>query len=161
MRSLTACIIVFQVLLVRGGPENPSPECGDEDVRLLTAADNNAISAALDGVLGDVNGTLEICENELWKKVVLCLNEGEGEQWMTENTAVVCRELGYPAPGESGAIDFQIVSRKLSYVPQCMGSEDRLRDCTTVDQDDSCDAPLVISCWNSSQVTTSQLSPSL
>ncbi|CAI8011153.1 hypothetical protein GBAR_LOCUS7251, partial [Geodia barretti] len=80
---------------------------------------------------------------------------------MTENTAVVCRELGYPAPGESGAIDFQIVSRKLSYVPQCMGSEDRLRDCTTVDQDDSCDAPLVISCWNSSQVTTSQLSPSL
>ncbi|CAI7989248.1 hypothetical protein GBAR_LOCUS172 [Geodia barretti] len=42
-----------------------------------------------------------------------------------------------------------------------MGSEERLRDCTTVDKDDSCDAPLVISCWNSSQATTSQLSPSL
>ena len=37
-----------------------------------------------------------------------------------------------------------------------MGSEDRLRDCTTVDQDDSCDAPLVISCWNSLQVTSIQ-----
>ena len=35
-----------------------------------------------------------------------------------------------------------------------MGSEERLRDCTTVDEDDSCDAPLAISCWNSLQVTT-------
>ena len=42
----------------------------------------------------------------------------------------------------------------MSYVPQCMGSEDRLRDCTTVDQDDSCDVPVVISCLNSSEITT-------
>ena len=79
-----------------------SAECSDEDLRLLTSfEDNDVFSAALDGVLGDVRGILEICENELWKSVVLCLNEGdlEGEQWTTENTAVACRELGYPAPG--------------------------------------------------------------
>ncbi|CAI8017564.1 hypothetical protein GBAR_LOCUS10657 [Geodia barretti] len=73
-----------------------------------------------------------------------------------ENTAVACRELGYPAPGKSGAYDIQMTEedKRLSYIPQCMGSEERLRDCTTVDHGDSCDAPLVISCWNSSQVTT-------
>ena len=45
-------------------------------------------------------------------------------------------------------------------MPQCEGGEERLRDCPTVDQDDSCDAPLVISCWNSSPVS-SQPSPTL
>ncbi|CAI8017565.1 hypothetical protein GBAR_LOCUS10657 [Geodia barretti] len=97
--SLLAALL--RVLLVRGaGPEDPSPECSDRDVRLLTRfGDNNAISAALDGVLGDVHGTLEICENELWKMVALC-NEGV-EQWTMENTAVACKELGYPAPGIS------------------------------------------------------------
>ena len=75
-----------------------SAECSDEDVRLFTSiADSMAISVALDGVLGDAHGVLEICENELWKRVVLC-NEGV-EQWTTENTAVACRELGYPTPG--------------------------------------------------------------
>ena len=77
-----------------------SAECGDKDVRLFTSiADSNEISATLDGVLGDAHGVLEICENELWKRVVLC-NEGV-EQWTMENTAVACRELGYPAPGIS------------------------------------------------------------
>ena len=75
----------------------PSPECGDKDVRLTSMADSNAISAALDGVVGDAHGVLEICEDKLWKMVVLC-SEGV-EQWTTENTAVACRELGYPAPG--------------------------------------------------------------
>ena len=79
----------------------------------MPAANNNAISAALDGVLGDVHGTFEICENELWKKVVLCLNEGEGEQWTTENTAVACRELGYPAPGLV-SVSLVVVARKLA-----------------------------------------------
>ena len=37
-----------------------------------------------------------------------------------------------------------------------MGSEERLRDCTTVDHGDSCAIPVVISCWNSSQVITIQ-----
>ena len=58
--------------------------------------------------------------------------------------------------GESGANNVQITesSRRLSYIPQCNGSEEILRDCSAVDQDDSCDAPLVISCWNSSSVTS-------
>jgi hypothetical protein len=160
--SLLAALL--RVLLVRGaGPDpDPSPECGDKDVRLFTSiSDSNPISAALDGVVGDAHGVLEICENELWKRVVLC-SEGV-EQWTTENTAVACRELGYPAPGQSGAYDVQMTEegKRLSYVPQCMGSEDRLRNCTTVDHGDSCAIPVVISCWNSSQVTTIHLSPSL
>ncbi|CAI7989240.1 hypothetical protein GBAR_LOCUS170 [Geodia barretti] len=153
--SLLAALL--RVLLVRGaGPEDPSPECGDEDVRLLTAADNNAISAALDGVLGDVHGSLEICENEIWKKVVLCLNGNGEELWTTENTAVACRELGYPAPGESGGYDIQSTesSRRLPYIPQCMGSEERLEDCSTLNHAGNCDAPLLISCWNSSSDTS-------
>ena len=62
---------------------------------------SNKISQALDGVFGDVYGSLEICENAVWKKVVLCLNEGDGgtELWTMENTAVACRELRWMAPG--------------------------------------------------------------
>ncbi|CAI7989244.1 hypothetical protein GBAR_LOCUS172 [Geodia barretti] len=159
--SLLAALL--RVLLVRGAsPEDPSPECSDEDLRLLTSfEDNDDISAALDGVLGDVRGILEICENELWKSgVVLCLNEGDGgtELWTMENTAVACRELRWMAPGESGAIGHTESSRKLSYIPQCMGSEEKLEDCSTLNHTGNCDAPLVISCSNSS---TSQPSPSL
>ena len=74
-------------------------ECSDGEVRLLTSfSDTNVISDALNGVLGDVRGTLEVCENQLWKRFVLCLNGG-GEQWSMENTAVACRERGYTAPG--------------------------------------------------------------
>ena len=76
-----------------------SAECSDGEVRLLTSfSDSDAISDALNGVLGDVRGTLEVCENQLWKNVVLCLNGG-GEQWSMENTAVACRDRGYTAPG--------------------------------------------------------------
>ena len=76
-----------------------SAECDDGEVRLLTSfLENDAISDALNGVLGDVHGTLEVCEDQLWKRVVLCLNGG-GEQWSMENTAVACREHGYTAPG--------------------------------------------------------------
>ena len=65
-------------------------------------------------MLGDVRGILEICENELWKSGVLCLNEGDlGEQWTTENTAVACRELGYPAPGLVSD-SLVVVARKLA-----------------------------------------------
>ena len=74
-----------------------SAECSiNGDVRRLTNV--NGISDALNGVLGDVHGTLEVCENQLWKRVVLCLNGGGG-QWTVENTAVTCRERGYAAPG--------------------------------------------------------------
>ena len=77
-----------------------SAECSDGEVRLLTSfSDSDAISDALNGVLGDVRGTLEVCENQLWKKVVLCVNAGGGEQWSMENTAVACRDRGYTAPG--------------------------------------------------------------
>ncbi|CAI7989260.1 hypothetical protein GBAR_LOCUS172 [Geodia barretti] len=75
-----------------------------------------------------------------------------------ENTAVACRELRWMAPGESGAIGHTESSRKLSYIPQCMGSEEKLEDCSTLNHTGNCDAPLVISCSNSS---TSQPSPSL
>ena len=76
-----------------------SAECSDGEVRLLTSfSDSDAISDALNGVLGDVRGTLEVCKNQLWKNVVLCLNGG-GEQWNMENTAVACRDRGYTAPG--------------------------------------------------------------
>ena len=53
--------------------------------------------------------------------------------------------------GESGMVNFQVVesSKRLSYIPQCMGSEERLRECPTLNQHDNCDAPLIISCWNS------------
>ena len=76
-----------------------SAECSDGEVRLLTSfSDSDAISDALNGVLGDVRGTLEVCEDQLWKKVVLCVNGG-GEQWSMENTAVACIDRGYTAPG--------------------------------------------------------------
>ena len=76
-----------------------SAECSDGDVRLLTSfSENDDISDALNGVLGDVHGTIEVCEDQLWKKVVLCLNGG-GEQWSMENTAVACRDRGNAAPG--------------------------------------------------------------
>ena len=76
-----------------------SAECSDGEVRLLTSfSDSDAISGALNGVLGDVRGTLEVCEDQLWKRVVLCVNGG-GEQWTVENTAVACRDRGYTAPG--------------------------------------------------------------
>ena len=77
-----------------------SAECSDGDVRLLTSfSENDVISNALSGVLGDVHGTLEVCEDQLWKKLVLCVNAGGGEQWTVENTAVACRDRGYTAPG--------------------------------------------------------------
>ena len=65
---------------------------------MTSFSNSDDISDALNGVLGDVHGTLEVCENQLWKRVVLCLNGG-GEQWTVENTAVACRERGYTAPG--------------------------------------------------------------
>ena len=65
---------------------------------MTSFADSDDISDVLNGVLGDVRGISEVCENQLWKKVVLCVNGG-GEQWTVENTAVACREHGYAAPG--------------------------------------------------------------
>ena len=58
--------------------------------------------------------------------------------------------------GESGAYDIQSTesSRRLSYIPQCMGSEERLEDCSTLNHAGNCDAPLLISCWNSSSDTS-------
>ena len=37
--------------------------------------------------------------------------------------------------------------RRLSYTPQCVGSESRLSDCSATDGSDSCDAPLLIRCY--------------
>ena len=45
----------------------------------------------------DIAWSIEICENELWKKVVLCL---DNEQWTMETIAVACRELGYSTGGQ-------------------------------------------------------------
>lgn len=50
--------------------------------------------------------------------------------------------------------------RRLSYTPQCVGSERTLRDCsTTSDGSESCDAPLLISCY--SQQSSTMTSPPL
>lgn len=40
--------------------------------------------------------SIEVCENELWKKVVVCSKK---ERWTI--AAVACRELGYSAGGRS------------------------------------------------------------
>ena len=63
----------------------------------MSGTQTNAFTP-LDGVPGDVSGAAEICENEMWKTVVLCQGGGE-MQWTTENTVVACRELGHPAAG--------------------------------------------------------------
>ena len=76
-------------------------DCTDGDVRpFIVRSESETFSAALGGVLGDVWGSFEICEDQFWKKVVLCVSDG-GQQWTVENTAVACRELGYPAAGQT------------------------------------------------------------
>lgn len=140
---------------------------------LDSVSSNDDIFGELDGVLGDVFATVEICEDELWKMVAVCQNGRE--QWTMGNTAVACRQLGYPIAstvlglngrrvtqpdyyimavfvGESGMVNYQVVesSKRLSYIPQCIRSEERLRECPTLNQHDNCDAPLIISCWSNS-----------
>ena len=53
-------------------------------------ADNNARF----GYLEDVLGPIEVCEDQLWKNIVLC-----EEEWTRENTVVACRDLGYATAG--------------------------------------------------------------
>ena len=77
-------------------------ECSDGGVRLLTSfSDSDAISDALNGVFGDVHGIIDVCENQLWKRVVLCLNGG-GEQWSSgehgsclQRTRIYCTRYGF------------------------------------------------------------------
>ncbi|CAI8024309.1 hypothetical protein GBAR_LOCUS14131 [Geodia barretti] len=68
-----------------------------------------------------------------------------------ETTAVACRELGYTA-GDAFPVVRQVTesSRRLSYMPQCVG-----------EQSGSCDAPVVIRCSMSSSKSTTQLSSTM
>ena len=47
------------------------------------------------GEIEEAAVSIEMCENKLWKKVVLC---SERER---QTIAVACRELGYPEGGRS------------------------------------------------------------
>ena len=80
----------------------------------MSGTETNAFTP-LDGVLGDVSGAAEICENEMWKTVVLCQGGGE-MQWTTENTVVACRELGHPA---AGIYVPTLTCRTVLYVSRC------------------------------------------
>ena len=46
-------------------------------------------------------------------------------------------------------------------MPQCVGTERRLRDCSATEQSGSCDAPVVIRCSMSSSKSTTQLSSTM
>ena len=46
-------------------------------------------------------------------------------------------------------------------MPQCVGTERRLRDCPATEQRSSCDAPVVIRCFMSSSKSTNQLSSTM
>ena len=61
------------------------------------------------------------------------------------------------AAAASGTYYDQVIEpkRRLSYIPQCEGSEERLRNCSTLSHDGNCAAPVAISCWNNSVITTS------
>ena len=72
----------------------------------LLSGTEEALSTSAVDLEGDVQGTTEICESTLWKKVVLC--DG-GVQWTMENTAVACREQGYPAPGQVSKCFIELV----------------------------------------------------
>lgn len=61
-------------------------ECSDGDVRRL--------SAQILADAGDVQGLIDICEGQQWKNVYL-----REDEWTMNNTGVVCRQLGYAAPG--------------------------------------------------------------
>ena len=52
-------------------------------------------------------------------------------------------------------------SKRLSYIPQCVGTERRLRDCSAAEQSGSCDAPVLIRCSMSSSKFTTQLSSTM
>ena len=70
-------------------PSDLTDDCSDGVSRL--------VPAALDGVAGDVQGLVEVCEEQRWKKVVHC---GGDDLWTTANTEVACREHGYAAAGQ-------------------------------------------------------------
>ena len=61
------------------------------------------------------------------------------------------------AAAASGTYYDQVIEpkRRLSYIPQCEGSEERLRNCSTLSHDGNCAAPVAISCWNNSAIATS------
>ena len=69
--------------------ETPVPECSDE------SSSNTNYSTILSGEIGDVQGIINVCEEQQWKNVVVC-NE---EMWTMMNTVVACRELGYATAG--------------------------------------------------------------
>ena len=112
MGSQVVWVVFFALLseTVHGGPAepsvgemvtaisliflNPTDGCTDGDVRPVSGTRRDGRLAT-----GDIAGSIEICENQLWKKVVLCLHH---EQWTMETTAVACRELGYTAGGQGG-----------------------------------------------------------
>ena len=64
-------------------------DCRDGNVRLL---DGNVDRYILDD--GDVQGVINVCEDQRWKMFKLCETE-----WTLTNTLVACRQLGYAAAG--------------------------------------------------------------
>ena len=155
--------------------------CSGEDghVRLVSGSDYNNFTVVLGGELGDVHGLLELCEGDTWKRPCLIAADGATEHWSASETAVACREMGRTRAGElrmgcimpaqsliwlwlclpSASFGFasQTVdsNRRLSYLPQCLGSEEMLSDCNTsnIDTQNNC-SPVVISCWNSSALSS-------
>ena len=78
--------------------ETPVPECSDESVRLDSSSmgpSNTVYSTILSGEIGDVQGIINVCEEQQWKNVVVC-NE---EMWTMMNTVAACRDLGYATAG--------------------------------------------------------------
>ena len=153
--------------------DEATDECSEGDVRLNRITDPDTLYRL--NITGDVQGLINICENEVWRNVVLC---GTDVTWNDSNTAVACRELRYAAAGQLMvyAIDYVVIhyqiltyaasfrvhdsqnvvtSRRLSYTPQCTGVENRLANCSHIDRDHENDdqndhfPPVVISCWNS------------
>ena len=148
-------------------------------MQLVSGSESNNFTALLGGELGDVHGLLELCEGDTWKSPCLIAADGATEQWSASETAVACREMGHTRAGElkmgcimpvqsliwlwlclpsaSFGLVAQIVesNRRLSYLPQCLGSEEMLSDCnnSNIDTQNDC-SPVVISCWNSSALSS-------
>lgn len=97
----------------------------------------------------DWYGAVMMCEESVWRRMVVCNislePQSSAPQWSENNTEVVCRELGFLSVTVASYNTEEYDNEEVRYIPQCVGNEERLINCSTTPQPPNCNYVMMIS----------------